>query len=411
MQKVAAEYNAVFNIPLRAAAVPGQKVTYAKPDPDPAKRTANTALITESLNFIIDAAGGPPQLLKAAVRIPQVQELLGSDLPTTIRLFKDYVANDFDAASGVFAEIVKEDLSKFQPNDPGAALIADTLGVTFSSDKAGGFATPNLGVSTLTRGLGPLAGKVADAVGGQFDPASFFPKDGLARLFGAFDLADLLPSASLGASAPQMHTTTQDFPDHKLVTTTLDWQPKVHPVDLGVAQFTPDHGSATQFTVHGEIKKTVSLAGAAQPPTFVFSGQLTNFQVTILSSVAINFTAFGFTAKSGAKPDVSVNLDPATPLEFQGDLQFVEQLRQAIPPDLFGAGPSLDIAPTGIRAGFAFALPPITVGVFALKDVSLGAALTLPFLDGKPVFDFNVSERAHPFLLTVAIFGGGAKLE
>jgi hypothetical protein len=405
MQKVATEYNAKVNIPLRAAAVPGQKVTYAKPDPDPAKRTANTALITESLNFIIDAGGGPPQLLKAAVRIPQVQELLGSDLPTTIRLFKDYVAHDFDAASGVFAEIVKEDLSKFQPNDPGAALVADTLGVTFSSDKAGGFATPNLGVSTLTRGLGPLAGKVADAVTGTFDPASFFPKDGLARLFGAFDLADLLPTASLGQNAPQMHTTTQDFPDHKLVTTTIDWQPKVDVVDLGAAKFTPS--DSTQFTVHGEIKKTVSLAGAAQAPTFVFSGQLTNFQVTILSSVAINFTSFGFTARSGAKPDVSVNLDPGKPLEFMGDLQFVEQLRQAIPPDLFGSGPSLDIAPTGIRAGFAFALPPITVGVFALKDVSLGAALTLPFLDGKPVFDFNVSERAHPFLLTVAIFGGG----
>jgi hypothetical protein len=47
------------------------------------------------------------------------------------------------------------------------------------------------------------------------------------------------------------------------------------------------------------------------------------------------------------------------------------------------------------------------VGVFALKDVSLGAALTLPFLDGKPVFDFNVSERQRPFLLSVSIFGGG----
>jgi len=82
-------------------------------------------------------------------------------------------------------------------------------------------------------------------------------------------------------------------------------------------------------------------------------------------------------------------------------------LRNAIPPDLFGDGPSLDISPTGIRAGFAFALPPIAVGVFALKDVSLGAALTLPFLDGKPVFDFNVSERQRPFILTVSFFGGG----
>jgi hypothetical protein len=47
------------------------------------------------------------------------------------------------------------------------------------------------------------------------------------------------------------------------------------------------------------------------------------------------------------------------------------------------------------------------VGVFALKDISLGAALTLPFLDGKPTLDFNVSDRPHPFLLSVGIFGGG----
>ena len=76
---------------------------------------------------------------------------------------------------------------------------------------------------------------------------------------------------------------------------------------------------------------------------------------------------------------------------------------------MFGDGPSLDLIdnPLGIRAGFAFALPPLTVGVFTLKDVKLGAALTLPFLEGKPTFDFNISERAHPFLLAVAIFGGG----
>jgi hypothetical protein len=104
---------------------------------------------------------------------------------------------------------------------------------------------------------------------------------------------------------------------------------------------------------------------------------------------------------------VKVRLDPAAPLKFTGDLKFVEELRNAIPPDLFGKGPSLDISPTGIRAGFSFALPPVAVGVFALKDVSLGAAVTLPFLDGRPSLDFNVSERPRPFLLSVAIFGGG----
>ncbi|NJR44255.1 hypothetical protein HC761_02160 [bacterium] len=33
-----------------------------------------------------------------------------------------------------------------------------------------------------------------------------------------------------------------------------------------------------------------------------------------------------------------------------------------------------------------------------------------PFFDGKPTFDFNVSERPHPFLLSVGIFGAAVVL-
>jgi hypothetical protein len=371
----------------------------------------NTQLVTRSLNFIMDAAGNAPRLLEAAVNIPQVQELLGTDAPTSIRYFKDYVAGGFDAATGVFAEVIREDFSKFLPDDPGAGLIADTLGVNFSSDQAGGFATPNLGVSTLSRQLGPLAGKVQDAVLDKFDPASFFQK-GLAQLFGSFDLVDLLPASTLGTNAPKLRTATQDIAGGKLLVATLDWEPEVKNLDLGIAAFEKDlHGARSKLLIHGRIEKPVTLGSLGAPPAagvkFEFNGKLNDFRVSVLKAVFINFKEFGFAAKSNAKTDVSVKLDPATPVEFAGDLKFVEELRKAIPPDLFGKGPSLDIAPTGIRAGFAFALPPIAVGVFALKDVSLGAALALPFLDGKPTFDFNVSERPHPFLLAVGIFGGG----
>src|SRR5690606_13175155 len=138
-----------------------------------------------------------------------------------------------------------------------------------------------------------------------------------------------------------------------------------------------------------------------------FEGTLNDFTVKILQAVEVKFREFGFASRSGSKPDVTVNLDPDNPLTFTGDLAFVEELKNAIPPDLFGEGPSLDLSPTGIRAGFSFALPPVAVGVFALRDVSLGAALTLPFLTGRPALDFNVSERPHPFLLSVGIFGGG----
>ncbi len=406
------EYNASGNatqLGARSAIVPGQKLVFA--ERDPAAPNDNTQLVTRALNFVMDAAGNAPHLLKADVNVPQVQELLGTDAPSSIRYFQDYVAQGLDASTGVFAEVIREDFSKFLPDNPFAGLIADTLGVNFSSDQAGGFATPNLSVSTLSRKLGPLAGKVQDAVLDKFDPTSFF-QAGLAQLFGSFDLVKLLPASSLGTNAPKLRTSSKDIAGGKLLVATLDWEPEVQNVDLGVAAFEKDlHGAQTKLLIHGRIEKPVKIESLGAPPAegvkFEFNGKLNDFRVGVLKAVFVNFTEFGFDARSNAKPDVKVMLDSAKPVEFAGDLRFVEDLRKAIPPDLFGKGPSLDVAPTGIRAGFAFALPPIAVGVFALKDVSLGAALALPFLDGKPTFDFNVSERPHPFLLAVGIFGGG----
>jgi hypothetical protein len=402
----AGEYNAskdAWQLAARAAAVPGQKLVFA--ERNPGSTGDNTQLITRALNFVMDTAGTAPRLLEATVNIPQVQQLLGTDAPTTIRYFKDYVDHDFDAATGVFAEIVREDFSKLQSGDPVAGLVADTMGVKFSSDQAGGFATPNLAVSTLSRELGPLAGKAADAIADTFDPASFFQK-GLAQLFGTFDLTDLLPPGTLGANAPKLRTATTDNGADKLIVATLDWEPQVKDVDLDIAAF--KKSAQTKLVIHGRIEKPVKLGA---PPgadvTYQFDGKLNDFQVSVLKAVFLNFVEFAFTARSNVKTDVRVKLDTAMPVKFDGDLKFVEELRKAIPPDLFGKGPSLDITASGIRAGFAFALPPVAVGVFALKDVSLGAVLALPFTDGKPTFDFSVSERPHPFLLAVGIFGGG----
>lgn len=410
LELVSREYNDKDNIARRSVIIPGQKLVFAQQDGSPDGQNDNTRLVTQALNFVVDEFGNPPQMLKAEVKIPQVEELLGTDAPSTIRFFKDYVDDGFDGATDVFAEIVKEDLSKFKPDDPFAAMVADTLGVDFSSDQAGGFATPNVGVSALTRKLGPLAGKVEDAISDTFDPDEFF-EEGLAKLFGSFDLKDLLPSGTLGKNAPKMTTESQDIPGGKLLIAKLDWEPEVKNLDLGIAAFEKDHGGTTKLIIKGRIEKPVEIDDLGAPVTdgvtFEFNGKLNDFQVSVLRSVFINFVEFSFEAKSGKKTDVNVKLDPAKPLEFGGDLQFVEELRKAIPPDLFGDGPSLDIAPTGIRAGFAFTLPPVAVGVFSLRDVTLGAGLTLPFIDGKPVLDFRVSERSHPFLLSVSIFGGG----
>jgi hypothetical protein len=384
----------------RSVVAGGQKILFAARG---ASASDNALLATRTLTFAL--AGEAPRLLKAEVDIPQVQQLLGKPASATIRLYPGFVDSGFDAGAGVFAEVVTVNPAS---GDPFATLSPTTLGVEFTSDQAGGFATPNLGVSTLTRGRGPLAGTVTDALADTFNPKSFFPA-GTASLFGTFDLFDLLLGSGLADGAPKLQTHAEDIPGGKLLVATLDWTPKVDNRDLGIAAF--KKFDATQLIVHGRIEKPMAFDASGAPVAAEakssFEGTLSAFTVSVLKAVEISVKQFGFATRSGAKPDVTVQLDPAQPLKFTGDLQFVEELRNAIPPDLFGKGPSLDLTPTGVRAGFSFALPPIAVGVFALKDIALGAALSLPFLDGRPTFDFNVSERPHPFLLSLGIFGGG----
>lgn len=418
--KVIAAYNDKTNVQFRACNIPGQRVALAPKDLN--KPTDTTQLVTDSLNFVMDAARVQPVLLKAAVKIPQVQELLGANEPTNVRLFPDYVVNGADNpanTTGIFAQIVDNAYVEFNPGDP-----KSSLGVKIAAESAGGMATPNMAVTTLSRALGPLAGDVANAVKNNFDPTQYFPK-GSAMLFGSFDLLSLFlpdplnpPGMTLDENAPKMRTEKQDAPGGgKVIVTTLDWKPKfLEPsgmLDLTIAAITKNTGGASVLEIKGRITKPINPDGLGTPPTndvtSEFSGSLNAFTVSVLASVFIQFKNFSFRKASNEKAVVAVQLDPDMPLRFGGDLKFIEEIRNAIPPGLFGDGPSLDLIdkPLGIRAGFAFALPPLTVGVFTLKDVKLGAALTLPFLDGKPVFDFNISERPHPFLLAVGIFGGG----
>jgi hypothetical protein len=55
----------------RACNIPGQKVAFAPKNPF--MPTDTTQLVTDSLNYIMGGGRVQPTLLKAAVRIPQVQ--------------------------------------------------------------------------------------------------------------------------------------------------------------------------------------------------------------------------------------------------------------------------------------------------------------------------------------------------
>lgn len=385
----------------RACPVPGQRVSYAEPLAGAA--TDNTTQTTQSLYFTSEIVGVGlgirfrPRLHKAAVRLPAVEQLLGTNTPAEIALRPEYLAQGFqNNPAGLFAYIAKEPT-------PGA-LVQAAIAARFTADQAGGVATPNLSISALTREHGPMAGSdLARLAAGDFDPAAFFADfAATVKLFGTIPLIEVLVHGSLADQAPKVELVTDTAAVPTKLIATLTWTPGLRSTSVGVVSVNLD---AATFRVIGRVERL--LQPGATPPKSEFSGELTAFTVELLNVVALHFTSFSFASVSGRKPSVNVAL-ANDPLTFAGDLDFVNELKNFIPPGLFGDNASLDVTPSSVTAGFGIGLPPIAIGVFSLEGINLRAYVQLPFADGRPRFDFAVSAREHPACLTVAFLGGGA---
>ena len=67
----------------------------------------------------------------------------------------------------------------------------------------------------------------------------------------------------------------------------------------------------------------------------------------------------------------------------------------------------MTVTAEGIQAGYTLGIPSVGIGIFSIQNLSLSAAVSIPFI-GKPAgLRFAISERHHPFLVTVSLFGGG----
>ena len=313
-----------------------------------------------------------PVLDEADVRLDAVEHLTGHPTTTTVSLFGGYVASGMGGANSarVFAAV------KTAPR------------VGFSADQAGGLATPNMAFVAVSQHLGALGGSaaapaLADVANGAFDPAKVF--NGVdAMLFGVVPLAKLVVAKTAGA-----------LPDHypKLVTvpladgsgtrTTLDWHPAVQPVTIGIATVTP---SAAGMTVLVEIKRLDGSVASSR-----VSGRLLDVHLELAKVLNLHLDSFAFIAERGHPAQVGVHLAGADPLVFEGDLSFVQAIRDLIPPGVLGDGPHIDVGPAGLDVGYTLALPPASVGIFAMQDIALSTGLHIPFTDGKLGFRFAIS--------------------
>lgn len=135
--------------------------------------------------------------------------------------------------------------------------------------------------------------------------------------------------------------------------------------------------------------------------------EIRDFELNLVGKeklVRIAFDHLSFKSGSSGKADVDVVIQKN---EFVGILSFVEVMKEMIPFDGFSDPPYLDVSPQGLTAGFTQALPNVSIGVFTLANISLGADVQVPFLGKTTSVGFNFCTRERPFTLAVVFLGGG----
>jgi hypothetical protein len=356
----------------------GQKIAFA-PSAKPGDTTLHTGTMTISAKL---GPGDPPffpAMTQADVNVPAIQQTTGGSGAMTVEFFGDYLTNDFKAG-GVFLQ--KQGIP---------------LPVGFNGQQSGGVSTPNMQVSGLSRRFGTVSGPVGDIGGGTFNPANFFG-DPNAKLFGVIPLFRIIQGIFGDDTVPKL--LTERAPTQ--ITTKLHFEPAVQDVSIGPVSLT--FGPTTpHFTLDATI--VTPLTGGT-PQTSV-KGVLSDFALDLANVIKLTFNSLTFDAPAGKKLNLFAAM-PDDPLQFEGDLSFLNELKKCIPSNGFVDPPSIDVSPAGVTVGYTLAIPSIGVGVFSIENISLGAHLTLPFLPPSPLrFRFNFSEREHPFLVTVSLLGGG----
>ena len=190
------------------------------------------------------------------------------------------------------------------------------------------------------------------------------------------------------------------------VTARFEWRPALQswpppPADP-VLDFRDKHGLRLAVEVR---------ASASSPPSVDVAAEIADFGLQLLPGaplMALSFSRIGFRVSSGGKPEVDVVFRG---LEFLGPLGFVDTLRRMVPFDGFADPPYVDVSADGVVAGFDLALPNVSVGVFSLENIALGAEARVPFLGDAVTVGFHFCSKESPFRLTVMCIGGGGWVE
>lgn len=406
VKRILDEYDLDSNIPRRTASFGNASICFAPVNPgsegDPKMPAGDVIFDAAGVKGVPkDRAQFYPEIQESEAGIAAIQRLLQKpDAIVRVTYPEVYKKSGFGGGNTgeVFLKLVEPFRLEF--------------GDAVKSDALGGLATPSMAIQGLSRIMGPVAAQppatptpaniesaLGQVINNTFNPADFFKG---AKILGGVELATILDIAHSLAGGDVPKLLSKQLPDK--IEARFDWNTNINKSDpLGL--FVPNAGGTTVLQMNGVVSSPIAKPSAT---TFTATASVVNFKVNLFGFVTVWFDRLEFTAKSGSKPDVAVDLHPGEDaIAFGGPLEFVNELRKIIPSSGFSDPPGISVTPSGIAASYSINVPSVAVGIFALEHVSLGAGFALPF-DSKPAeVRFNFSERQRPFSLTVSLLGGG----
>ncbi len=373
MQQIIDKYNP--NLSYTKVSFAGQDVAYAESLVD-----GDTAFETEWLNFggqIYPATGAAdlkfhPIMQMSSVFIKQLDEMTGSRKAATIQL------EDDQNAGMVFATV--------------AGAVVDFSG---GSDKAGGFLSPNMAITALSKLQGPVGGVVDDLKALTFNPDKFFEaleEFPVAKIFGVIRIFDLLLGGlELGnafdglintikqvknqiedlknqilALENQAKETAQNLedqinslkqqikdkvqellnalngnipkiPNFKVYVTTeafyaeYKWQPEFKSNPIKVIEDILHVNVEDPGKALTITTKFEKPFDASKPAALNGSARFEKFGIDLVPLLEVNFNYLEFKTGSSQKTDVKVDINAENPIKFKGALSFVNNLQSIIP--------------------------------------------------------------------------------
>jgi hypothetical protein len=345
-----------------------------------------------------------PLMQNATVSFPAVEHLLGSvgggvggGAPPTrmLELLDDYKRLGFQPGDK------KQLFAKLTPPMPGLSV---------PTERAGGLAAPKF---KPFDGLSRARGLVSDVSGFAADhPISPDDLIGDTKLLGSIFLKQIVDSDpdNVPVDDPAKLFNTIDNPGvfaTRPVMTTVQaagntevrfiWKPRIKPAGL---PFPLTNRGGMALIVKGRVTKSGEPRADA---AFQVHGQLTNFGLAFGNLLTVNFNGVTFESGGGRKMSFKADIKD---VEFGSELAFVEKMTQLLPTNDLGAAPAIQPQPDGVTIRFAAAIPSFSLGGMSLQNIAITTSISLPFVDKPAAVRFSLSERDHPFLVSVAIFGG-----